>query len=122
MNVPKRWLTALLTGVLVGFLALALMGGQALAQEPITPSGSNLSADLGFMQVQMGSDHFRLDWNVIGSGGGDMTSTHFQMSNTIGQPTVGAKSSDHYDLCDGFWCAVGHFIQGLFLPLIQQNN
>lgn len=122
MSIRNRWLTALLSGLLVTLLALALMGGQALAQEPVPPAGSDLSTELGLMQVQMGSDHFRLDWNVIGSGGSDMTSSHFQMSSTTGQPTVGNKDSAHYDLCDGFWCAVGHFIQRLFLPLIQQNN
>jgi len=30
------------------------------------------------------------------------------------------RASTHYELCDGFWCMVGRFIQRIFMPLIQR--
>jgi len=116
----KQRLRAILIGLSVTLVALALLGGQALAQGAQPPPVNGLAMDLGLLRVQMDSTHFRLDWSVIGSGGGDLGSPHFQLSSTLGQATVGEKSGTHYELCDGFWCMVGRFIQRIFMPLIQR--
>jgi hypothetical protein len=54
-------------------------------------------AVLGFAQT------YRIDWYVIGSGGGHSQSTNYQVDGTIGQPIVGHSSSANYQVDAGFW-------------------
>jgi hypothetical protein len=44
-----------------------------------------------------------INWDVIASGGGTMSSTNFVMDGTIGQTVAGPSSSTSYLLNSGFW-------------------
>jgi hypothetical protein len=101
-----------LAGMVIGLLALTILGGQAMAQEP--------PPDQGIFSANIGSDHFNLDWNVIGTGGGTISSDHFTVSSTMGQPTVGTVNSAHFEVCTGYWCWF-EYIARLFLPLTLNN-
>ena len=50
----------------------------------------------------MGSLDFNLSWNVIGGGGGFLSSPSFSMGSTVGQIT-GISTSTSYKLQSGFW-------------------
>jgi PKD repeat protein len=50
----------------------------------------------------MGSLNFDLSWNVIGGGGGSLSSPSYNMGSTVGQIT-GFSSSTSYKLQSGFW-------------------
>jgi PKD repeat protein len=52
----------------------------------------------------MGSTSFDLSWNVIGGGGGALTSPSYTMSSTVGQ-IAGLSSSTSYKLQAGYWVA-----------------
>jgi hypothetical protein len=46
---------------------------------------------------------YKIDWYVIGSGGGTSQNSNYQLSGTIGQPIVGISTSSDYKLEAGFW-------------------
>jgi PKD repeat protein len=50
----------------------------------------------------MGSLNFNLSWNVIGGGGGVLSSPSYILGGTVGQIT-GLSSSTSYKLQSGFW-------------------
>jgi PKD repeat protein len=50
----------------------------------------------------MGSLNFDLSWNVIGGGGGSLSSPSYSMGSTVGQIT-GLSTSTSYKLQSGFW-------------------
>jgi len=108
-----------MAGFVIGMLTLVFLSQQALAQapQPALPSDALASAMLP-NSPQMSSAHFDVSWGVVGTGGGDMNSAHFKISSTLGQPTVGHKSSPHYQTCTGFWCGAVDFVREIFLPLI----
>ena len=99
---------------MIGLVALSLLGGQALAQEGPPMSDQIISS------TNMGSPHFGLDWNVVGTGGGTISSAHFTVSSTIGQPTVGTVDSAHFEVCTGYWCWLDR-VASIFLPLVMKN-
>ena len=68
----------------------------------------------------MDSDHFQLDWNAYATGGGTVTSTHFEVSATVGQPAVGFTDSANFEVCSGFWCKV-LAIFDIHLPVINKD-
>jgi hypothetical protein len=49
------------------------------------------------------AQNYRIDWYVIGSGGGHSQSSNYQLDGTIGQPIVGSSSSSNYRIDGGFW-------------------
>jgi hypothetical protein len=53
------------------------------------------------------AQNYRIDWYVIGSGGGQAQSSNYRVDGTIGQPIVGSSSSTNYRIDAGFW--VGDF-------------
>lgn len=111
-----------LAGFVIGMLALVFLSQQVLAQEPQpTLPSEALAAAMLPNAPQMSSAHFNVNWNVVGTGGGDMSSPHFKISSTLGQPTVGHKSSPHYQTCTGFWCGAVDFVREIFLPLILKQ-
>jgi hypothetical protein len=71
--------------LVTGFLCCLLLGGMALA---------------------MFSDNYRIDWDVIASGGGLASSASHTMRGTIGQAVVGAMDSANYRLGAGYWYGV----------------
>jgi hypothetical protein len=66
------------------------------------------------------SPHYELDWNITANGGGTVSSTHFQVSSTIGQPATGFSGSANFEVCSGFWCKVLAFFE-LYLPIQLRN-
>ena len=122
MTRTKKIIIASLVVFLVGYFGLILLGRQTLAAQaaPAEPDFSSV-AEMDLNEVQMSSAHFDVDWNVVASGGGDIGSTHFQVSSTIGQPTVGEKSSAHYETCTGYWCWLD-LVREIFLPLILKGS
>ncbi len=98
---------------LVGLAFIALLTNQAAsARQPVlAESGS-------FSTVQMGSANFGLDWNVVGYGGGKITSAHFQIRSTLGQPTTGWIASTNFKNHAGYW---QNFTYRVFLPLVLRN-
>jgi PKD repeat protein len=50
----------------------------------------------------MGSTNFDLSWNVMGGGGGSLSSASYKMGSTVGQIT-GLSASTNYKLQAGFW-------------------
>lgn len=108
---PLLWVLA---GVVVGLLALTLLGGHsALAQAPPPVSGAFP------MAPNMDSPHFAINWDVNARGGGTIQSAHFIVSSTIGQPAVGTASSAHYEVCTGYWCWIKQLAK-IFLPLVMK--
>ena len=107
----RRWVLIglLVAGVLLVGVVWILSGNAARAQNA-GPRGP------GSMQgVQMGSAHFRLDWHVIGSGGGELSSTHFRLRHTIGQAAIGDQESTNFKNHAGYW---QEFIFRVYLPAI----
>jgi len=114
MTRTRKSILWVLAGMVIGLLALTILGGQALAQEQSPVSDGIISG------VNMGSAHYGLDWNVVGAGGGTISSAHFTVSSTIGQPSVGTVNSTHFEVCTGYWCWF-EYIANLFLPLILKG-
>ncbi len=50
---------------------------------------------------------YQIDWYVIASGGGEMSSTNYNVNGTAGQPIVGTSSSASYIVESGFWVGAG---------------
>jgi len=87
MSIPRRILllligAAVLTALLVG---LRLPATKAFAD----PNGT--------------SANYNLFWDVVASGGPPLTSTHYIMYSTAGQPGIGTSNSAHYALHSGYW-------------------
>jgi hypothetical protein len=53
---------------------------------------------------------YKIDWWVIGAGGGHSQSANYQLDGTIGQPIVGQSTSPNYRADGGFW--IGTVPQG----------
>jgi len=62
---------------------------------------------LGALGVLGGSlclaQSYRCDWNVVGIGGGEMSSTAYRCGSTAGQTAVGTMTSSAYQAFIGFW-------------------
>ena len=61
-----------------------------------------------------------LSWNVLGGGGGRVTSGSITLEGTIGQSVAGAVSQSPLDLCSGYWCDTGVSGHQIFLPLVRR--
>lgn len=64
-----------------------------------------------------------LPWQVISSGGGDTSSTHYILNGSVGQPVVGAVGSVTYRFGAGYWYGIGEVVPmppgyKVYLPLI----
>lgn len=63
------------------------------------------------------SANFDFSWKVLGNGGGQSSSTSYQVNGTIGQNFAGPPSSSaNYQLQSGFWASGSD--QAIFLPVI----
>lgn len=65
------------------------------------------------------STEFHLEWNVIGSGGGESSSASFQVNSTIGQG-VGSQpvsNSFSYAASSGYWWFTDNE-RRIYLPLV----
>ncbi len=62
--------------------------------------------------AQMSSTNYRITTTVMSGGGSPMTSSNYQMSGTVGQPSplvdpALPPQSTNYDLLTGFWYTIG---------------
>jgi hypothetical protein len=57
---------------------------------------------LGILAVAF-AQNYRCDWNVVGIGGGDMSSAAYRCGSTVGQTAVGLTTSSAYQAFIGFW-------------------
>lgn len=114
----NRWVIAGL-GLLLCLVSLALVAAQAYSVEN-APNGY-LPGDSppDIYAVEISSPHYKMNWNVLACGGGEIDSTHYTLNSTIGQPTVGLKSSDHYGTCTGYWCGLKDLLN--FLPQVVRQ-
>lgn len=70
--------------------------------------------------LAMSSANYAIDWDVMGGGGGPISSTSYSMNSTIGQAVIGSKSSPSYQLGSGYW--PGGILEYLVhLPIILKN-
>jgi hypothetical protein len=54
-----------------------------------------------------GAQNYQIDWYVIASGGGEMSSTNYNVNGTAGQGIVGTSSSPSYTIQSGYWVGAG---------------
>ena len=66
----------------------------------------------------MESDDYVIPWSVWGSGGGAISSAAYGLNATVGQASIGFKSSVSYEVCSGFWCELGHHV---YLPVVARG-
>ncbi len=60
-----------------------------------------------FMAISTAAQNYSVDWYVIASGGGEMSSANYGVNGTIGQPFSGSSSSPNYTIEAGFWVGAG---------------
>jgi hypothetical protein len=111
---PKRKI--LIFGIVIFLLLGAgffLTNQFVLAQSLQTPDAPATQETTAL--ADMTSSNFSLAWNVMGQGGGKISSAHFKVHSSIGQPAVGNMSSTSFKLHTGFW---QNFIRKVFLPLV----
>jgi hypothetical protein len=53
------------------------------------------------------AQNYQIDWYVIASGGGEMSSTNFNVNGTAGQGIVGISSSPNFTVQAGYWVGAG---------------
>jgi hypothetical protein len=58
---------------------------------------------IALLPLLSSAQNYKVDWHVIGSGGGHSQSANYQVDGTIGQPIVGHASSPNYQVDAGFW-------------------
>jgi len=55
---------------------------------------------------------YKIDWEVLDSGGADVSSSNHQLRNSAGQPQIGRHSGGRYVVESGFWSINVSFIAG----------
>jgi hypothetical protein len=66
---------------------------------------------------------FRLDWQVVASGGGSSAGGGFQIQGSIGQPAVSVLRGGAYVLRGGFWQGEGSPLPAYwgYLPVVLKR-
>lgn len=108
----------LLAVIVSGLGGLAYLDACAMVQDAKAFNSTVLNRGAEVSRMSMVSDHFDLHWAVLANGGLTMTSSHFQLSGTIGQPAIGNAGSSHFKLRSGYW---QDFFYRVFLPLVLRN-
>jgi len=103
-----------LSVTLLGMLGLVHVGrlSSLKAQAASLPEVSGAPA--------MESAHFGLNWDVVGTGGRGIASTHFRVASTVGQPAVGNIGSAHFAAHTGYWQNLSTVYQ-IYLPLVMRD-
>jgi hypothetical protein len=97
-------------------LVLVLIALLALGRGVLAQSGAGSTLDGTAPQLpSMASSSYALHWNVVGYGGGTITSTSYRLQSTIGQNAIGTSTSTSYKLHAGFWQMFYNYV---YLPLI----
>jgi hypothetical protein len=86
----KRKITVLTITLLCGLL---MVGGGGWA---MSSAGLVLSA----------AEAYTIRWDVIGGGGGPISSASYTVNSTVGQPAIGPSGSASYRLGAGYWYVV----------------
>ena len=63
---------------------------------------------------------YAINWDVIGGGGGPISSASYALNSTIGQAVVGVATDANDELCSGFWCGAAAEYS-IYLPLVLRN-
>jgi len=71
--------------------------------------------------LAMSSANYAIDWDVMASGGGPISSTSYSMNSTIGQAVIGSKSSTNYQLGSGYWPGGVEYLLRVYLPIILKQ-
>jgi len=73
----------------------------------------------------MSSASYAINWDVIGGGGGPISSASYAVNSTAGQAAIGFKTSSNYKQSSGYWYGVaapapppGYRI---YLPIVLKN-
>ena len=98
---PRLFIAGALLMVLVGMLVLTTAG--ALAQ-PAAPTAG-----------------YGLTWDVFANGSTTMTSMHFRMQSTAGQPLTAVSTSTVLRLKSGYWYGLQDVVRRVFMPLLNRN-
>lgn len=74
----------------------------------------------------MSSASYAIEWDVIGGGGGPVSSGSYKMNSTVGQAAIGPSASASYGLGAGYWygmveAAPPPLGYTIFLPIILKN-
>lgn len=60
---------------------------------------------------------YSISWSVLGTGGGTMTGSGFELTSTVGQNAISQSADSHFTLSHGFWQSI--LVRCLqYLPLI----
>lgn len=86
-----------------GMAVVLLLGLLFLAGRNATAQAEKQSIQSIRAPAQMSSASYSLDWDVVASGGGVMTSTSYIVRGTSGQPAIGSMSSFNFKERSGFW-------------------
>ena len=68
------------------------------------------------------AQNYQIDWYVIGSGGGEATSSNYQLNGTAGQAITGQSSSSNYGLASGYWVGAASMGSGCDYVVGDANN
>jgi hypothetical protein len=111
----SKWKILLTVSILLAvFITGLFLNDMIVSAQTSTFPGNTEEADL-MLQSSMQSAHFSIAWDVIGQGGGETSSPHFNVTSTVGQSAAGNTSSTSFKNHAGFWL---NWIRKLFLPLI----
>ena len=74
----------------------------------------------------MSSANYAIEWDVIGGGGGPMSSASYALNGTAGQAAIGISESGSYRLGSGYWYGVVAPAPPppeykIFLPIIMKH-
>ncbi|MBN2550832.1 MAG: hypothetical protein JXB15_16840 [Anaerolineales bacterium] len=63
-------------------------------------------------------------WNVLGGGGGQVSSGTVVVEGSIGQPVTGPVSQGAASVCSGYWCGAGDIYlpdRVVYLPVVIRH-
>jgi hypothetical protein len=101
-NHPRIFFAGALLLILFSLLALTAVGALARPTEP--------------------EANYGMTWDVFASGGTTMSSTHYRMLSTAGQPLTAVSTSTNRSLKSGYWYGLQDVVRRLFLPLVNREN
>lgn len=80
-----------------------------------------LALAIGAVVLAQSSASFNLDWNVVGSGGGESTSAGYRVNGTIGQSMAGPPPAGGgaFAVTSGYW--VFDARRTLYLPAVTKQ-
>lgn len=79
-----------------------------------------LALAVGAIALAQSSASFNLEWNVVGSGGGESTSAGYRVNGTIGQSMAGPPpaSGGAFAVTGGYW--VFDARRAVYLPAVSK--